>query len=135
MFKTKQVYDLYRSKDKLIIHRETEDEYLARIRFEISESKRILESRLNKIVNHICWPHGDYNDNCHATAIECGYRSSHIVLKNGEKNLYPDRFDRTGSSMVRGNRILSLWKAIYKLESYRRKRPYFWLKKIYEFSS
>jgi len=128
------LYQYYRAGGKLFKSKESHREYLERIRGEIAGSKQLIESKLKKKISHICWPHGDYNDLCHKIAIESGYLSSHIVLKAGETNSFPDRFDRTGSSMIACSRPLSLLKAVYKLESYRQAKPYIWIRKIYELS-
>lgn len=128
----KSLYEDYKRGNNLIVREESDEEYLLRIKHEISGSKSILESRLGCRINHICWPHGDYNDMCHRLAIESGYRSSHMVLKRGETNNHPDRFDRTGSGMIPFSRAVSLVKAVYKLESYRQKRPFIWIKRVYE---
>lgn len=52
---------------------ETEDEYWLRVRYELSESKRILEERLGKRVNSICWPGGGVNEQVVGLAREIGY--------------------------------------------------------------
>ena len=126
-----KAYKDYSISGKLITQIETDNEYKIRVTNELVESKRILEQNLNKPVNHVCWPHGDYNDFSHSMAKEVGYHSSSIVLKHGESNRSDDRFDRTGSSMVRGNRMLSLFKGIYKLNAYRDVFPYSQIKNLY----
>ena len=125
------LYESYKSRNKLIVDIECEKEYRRRVTYEIAESKQDLERKLGGPVNHICWPHGDYNEFCHQTAIRAGYRSSHIVIEVGEDNPYPDRFDRVGSGAVSQNRFLSLWKSRYKLGAYKRKFPYNWISKAY----
>jgi len=127
----KDIYEKYNKENRLILSIETEQEYETRVRWEIGESKRILEERLNKKVNHICWPHGDYNDFCHQVAKDEGYQSSPIVLNTWEKNRLKDRFDRTGSGVVGGNRFLTLWKARYKVGAYRKVFPYNWIWFLY----
>ena len=131
MEKINPIYQSYLQADKLITHRESDAEYQKRVIFEISESKKILEENLQKTINHVCWPHGDYNDFCHETALKAGFTASHIVLDVGEKNTFPDRFDRTGAGIFRQNRFLSLWKARYKLGSYRGSFPYSLIHKAY----
>lgn len=123
----KTLYEKYQSEDNLISHIETQKEYEARVIWEIRSSKRILEKRLKTKINHICWPHGDYNDFCHQTARDEGYQSSHIVLKTWEKNNLEDRFDRTGSGIIKQNRFFTLWKARYKVGAYRNVCPYNWI--------
>lgn len=49
---------------------ETEDEYLDRVRWELSESKRILKENLGKSIDVFCWPGGGYSDKAEAIACE-----------------------------------------------------------------
>lgn len=129
--KVNGLYDSYKEKDLLIKEVESEIEYQKRVVFEIRESKSILENELGKNINHVCWPHGDYNDFCHQTAIQEGHKSSLIVLGINESNDFPDRFDRMGISDMGNNRFLSLLKARYKIGSYLNIVPWSWLKSVY----
>ena len=131
MQKINPIYQSYQQANKLITHRESDAEYKERVIFEIAGSKKILEEKLHKTVNHVCWPHGDYNDFCHETARNVGYQSSHIVLGVGESNPNSDRFDRTGSGVSKNSRLLTLLKNRYKLGAYRRKAPWYWIYKSY----
>lgn len=55
-------------------HNESEEEHTARIRDELVGSRRILEARLQKPVDFLCWPCGDYTEKLQRFAIEeCGY--------------------------------------------------------------
>jgi peptidoglycan/xylan/chitin deacetylase (PgdA/CDA1 family) len=51
----------------------------AESRFEMAESKRIIESRIGKEVRHFCYPIGSYSAREVAFAAECGYRSATTV--------------------------------------------------------
>jgi peptidoglycan/xylan/chitin deacetylase (PgdA/CDA1 family) len=64
----------YRSSRRPNQHYETPDAYRARVSEELSESKRVLESRLNKEVTCLCWPGGGVNDDVLEIAREIGYR-------------------------------------------------------------
>lgn len=119
-----KLYQSYVNKNSLITEIESIAEYQKRVREELSQSKEIIEKKLGKTVNHVCWPHGDYNDYCHQIAKEVGYKSSNIVLNVGEKNTSSDRFDRFGSNAFKNNRFLTLLKAKYKINSYRDIFPY-----------
>jgi peptidoglycan/xylan/chitin deacetylase (PgdA/CDA1 family) len=125
--KIDKIYCSYKQSGILIVSEESEEQYRSRVRDEIVQSKKIIEKNLNKTVLHCCWPHGDYNDFCHATAREAGYQSSAVILGDGETNLYPDRFDRTGSGSILNNRTLTRLKAIYKINGYRSVPPYSWI--------
>jgi hypothetical protein len=50
----------FRSGNRLHESTESEDEYRRRLHWELGESKRILEARLSKEVNLLCWPGGGY---------------------------------------------------------------------------
>lgn len=47
---------------------ETNEEYLERVRWELSESKRVLEKELGKSVTVFCWPGGGYSEEAEAIA-------------------------------------------------------------------
>ncbi len=67
------LYDSLRKSGRLITATESGDEYTERVRNEILGSKRIIEERLNKTVEFLCWPHGDNNESLHRMALEAGY--------------------------------------------------------------
>jgi hypothetical protein len=69
----RSLYESYKAKGNLIISRETEAEYYERLRYEIVQSKTVIEEKLNKKVEFLCWPHGDNNDIAHVIAIRAGY--------------------------------------------------------------
>jgi len=54
---------------------ESEDDYEARVRGELMESKAIIEHRLSKTVEFLCWPGGGVNDVAKRLAVEAGYKS------------------------------------------------------------
>jgi peptidoglycan/xylan/chitin deacetylase (PgdA/CDA1 family) len=58
---------------------ENNDELEQRYRYEIFESKRIIEGKLNKIIEFFCWPGGGYNDLSIQLSIEAGYKASTIA--------------------------------------------------------
>jgi hypothetical protein len=60
---------------------ESEQDYLTRIRDELVGSKAILEKRLDKPVDFLCWPCGDYSPMLQRLAIECGYLATVNVEK------------------------------------------------------
>jgi hypothetical protein len=53
---------------------ESEDEYLARVRHELSESKRVLERNLEKKIDALCWPGGSMTDQSLEIARSIGYK-------------------------------------------------------------
>ncbi len=54
---------------------ESEKDYEARVLGELAESKAIIERRLGKVVDFLCWPGGGVNDVAIRMAAEAGYRS------------------------------------------------------------
>jgi peptidoglycan/xylan/chitin deacetylase (PgdA/CDA1 family) len=55
---------------------ESDEEMERRYRFELFESKRIIEQKLNKKVDYLCWPGGGYNELSINLSIEAGYKAS-----------------------------------------------------------
>jgi len=47
-----------------------------RYRYELMESKRLLEEKLNKKVDFLCWPGGGYNELSIKLSVEAGYKAS-----------------------------------------------------------
>jgi hypothetical protein len=71
--------------DKLSIHPgtyETDEDMLKRYRYEIFESKTVLEYKLSKTVDFFCWPGGGYNELSVDLCIEAGYKASTASFKN-----------------------------------------------------
>lgn len=67
---------------------ETDEEMKNRYRYELFESKKFLEEKLNKPVDFLCWPGGGYNEISQQIAKEAGYKSSTIA--SWDKNHYVD---------------------------------------------
>lgn len=93
---------------------ETDEEMIRRYFYELRESKEVLEKRLNKKVNFLCWPGGAYNDLSDAISKEAGYLGSTVA--SSERHLSFDnsaahkRIVRTGigsSFSVRGRTIIN----------------------------
>ncbi|MFN5209097.1 MAG: polysaccharide deacetylase family protein [Bacteroidota bacterium] len=125
------IYDKYVLSDQLVEKIETDSEYEGRVKHELSESKRIIEYKLNKKVKYCCWPHGDYNAFTHEVAIKSGYDATTIVLKHFEKNIFSDRFDRIGHGSVNNSRFLTLLKMKFKIYAYRGQFPYKQIENIF----
>jgi len=66
---------------------ESDEEMEQRYRYELFESKRILESKLNKAIDFLCWPGGGYNELSIRLSIEAGYRASTIASREAPKLL------------------------------------------------
>ncbi|OGU60703.1 MAG: hypothetical protein A3K31_00135 [Ignavibacteria bacterium RIFOXYA12_FULL_35_25] len=119
----KQLFSLAESLKKNnnnLYKKETEEEYISRIKEELSESKMIIEKRLGKQVNHVCWPFGGWNQITVELAEECGYLTSTV---RGQKNIYKKqmykRVDRIALDNPKYQNQLFYLYAIYKLLVYK----------------
>jgi len=131
--KVKPLYDDYRGSSWLISSRESEAEYQKRVEYEIVESKRVIEAKLNKTVRHICWPHGDYTDFCHRTAMQAGYSSSLYVGRDGKPNFSLEKFERIGAGNYKNSLLLSNAKLLYQIQAQRGVFPFSQVKWWYRF--
>jgi len=64
---------------------ETDEEYKARVNWELAESKCQIENALDKSVDFICWPGGGYNETVLSLAREIGYKSWTLSSKDGRE--------------------------------------------------
>jgi peptidoglycan/xylan/chitin deacetylase (PgdA/CDA1 family) len=69
---------------------ETDDELHKRYKYELEESKRILEEKLEKNVRYLCWPGGRYNEKSLRMSIEAGYTASTVTKKSEGDMFYSD---------------------------------------------
>ncbi|NMC61442.1 MAG: polysaccharide deacetylase family protein [Candidatus Methanofastidiosa archaeon] len=68
-----KLYNEFKSKNEIITKVESDNEHEERILSEIVKSKKIIEQKLNKKVEFLCWPHGDNNALLHKIALDSGY--------------------------------------------------------------
>lgn len=107
---------------------ESDKEMEKRYRYEIFESKRILEEKLNKDVNFLCWPGGGYNDLSISLSKEANYKAS--TLASGENVLFVDnsakykRIDRfgLGSFIQTKNKLFPVKNRKYLIFMFKAKR-------------
>lgn len=105
MSKSEILNKLREAQKNLSGHFECDQEMEERYRYELEESKHILESKLNKPIDYLCWPGGGYNDLSLRMALEVGYKASTIASK--ERDTWIDnqgkpykRIKRYGQSSV-----------------------------------
>lgn len=82
---------------------ESDEDMEKRYRYELFDSKRILEDQLGKKIEFLCWPGGGYNELSLKLAEEAGYKASTISSKDkGEINNKASykRMKRKGFSSV-----------------------------------
>jgi len=60
---------------------ESQTAYEARISDELAGSKRIIEQRLGKSVDFLCWPCGEYTEKLQRFALDSGYLSTVVVKR------------------------------------------------------
>lgn len=110
----------FRDNHKNLYKHESKLEYEERIKNELCSSKKIIEQKLYKKVNHVCWPYGGWNETTEKLALECGYLTSTV---RGEKNIfYKPKFyraDRFALDNPKYQNSLFYLYAIYKLLSYK----------------
>ena len=129
--KVRPLYEHYKTQDRLITAIETEEAYLKRLHYEISESKMIIERALNKRVDIIAWPHGDTSKEAVETAFAAGYRamtSGKLRFPEDDLRIIPARI---GTSCYGNSRFLTLLRARHKVNRYIKKFPYSQIDSIY----
>jgi len=80
---------------------ETDDEYEERVRDELTESRRIIEEKLSRPVEFLCWPGGGRNETVKRIAREVGYLATTTHFEDRtRKNTFgqnPSEINRIGS--------------------------------------
>jgi peptidoglycan/xylan/chitin deacetylase (PgdA/CDA1 family) len=103
---------------------EKDEDFRARLHYEIVDSKRVIEEKLGgKPVQFLCWPHGDNNSGTHAMAKEAGYlatTSGKMLREQSEK----DRIPRIGADFDNGP-WMSHQKLRFKVAAHYHRQPYF----------
>lgn len=74
--KEKIIEELKGTIQKFPGHFESNEEIEARYRYEVFDSKIILEEKLNKRVDYLCWPGGGVNELSVKLSIEAGYKAT-----------------------------------------------------------
>lgn len=87
----------YKEKFGVLGRYETDQEYDTRLRAEIVESRKILETNLDKNIQFLCWPGGAHTDQAYDLALSNGYLAT---TKGDKKNAIgsdPSKLHRTGA--------------------------------------
>jgi len=78
----------YCANNKINDELESEEEYIARITWELASSKQVIEEHLGKQCVAMCWPNGGFTREAHKIAIEnVGYKCSLAVTEFPESGL------------------------------------------------
>lgn len=120
--KTKLVYSDYHKKGLLVLSIESQEDYMQRVKNEITKSKKIIEDKLKKEVSFLCWPHGDNNEYSHKTAMEAGF----LMTTTGKaKTVGSGDLTRIGERMgIRFNNLRQRAKTKMKLKAFSGAFPY-----------
>jgi peptidoglycan/xylan/chitin deacetylase (PgdA/CDA1 family) len=97
----------YKEENEVNERYESEEEYEERVHWELHESKKILENKLNKEVKFLCWPGGAVTSKALDMASNIGYRSSTAAKDLADKKRYlrnkygedPSRINRFDASL------------------------------------
>ncbi len=125
-----EIYHSYQRENSIFTEKEGKQEYEKRVEKEIKDSKDVIEKELGKKVEYLCWPHGDNDTFCHNLALQVGYKAT-TVGKSGALGTEPDRFERIGLGAYKNSKLLTLLKAHYKIQSFRKIQPYYGFHKLY----
>ncbi len=125
-----EIYSSYKKADSLILSKESEHDYLIRLRQELAISKNIIEKEIEKEVRFLCWPHGDCDKLTHHEAIKVGYfATSAGKMKVTDDQYY--RFNRFGHSPLLNNRFLTRFKSKLKIQAELNRFPFKQIFKTY----
>jgi len=79
---------------------ESEEEYLERVRHELTESKKLIEENLGVKVEFLCWPGGGRNEKTKKIAVDVGYLATTSHFQDPvRKNVFgqnPEEINRIG---------------------------------------
>ncbi|MBK8966185.1 MAG: polysaccharide deacetylase family protein [Lewinellaceae bacterium] len=123
----RRLHRQYQESGTLIAEVESEADYRKRLAYEVEASKKIIEEKLAKSVQFLCWPHGDNTHEAHALALRLGYLAT-TAGKMIDEAGQPDRIPRFGAMWSLGP-WLNRRKFHYKIASHFQKQPYYslWL--------
>lgn len=127
------IYKRYKKGDNLVIAKETEEQYRVRVADEIGKAKEIIERELNKPVEFCCWPFGYTNDYAHQKALELGFLATSTGKQGCGEDDYRRIPRRIGLGVCKNNRLLTMFKALYKIKSFQRRHLYYQVKKVYDY--
>ncbi|MCX5829828.1 MAG: polysaccharide deacetylase family protein [Deltaproteobacteria bacterium] len=121
----------YTKQHSVVYKRETETDYFLRLKYELAESKQIIENHLSKPVSYLCWPNGGWNEDTHAMALHVGYVAT---TAKGSSNVFdspdPTRLLRMGLHQVGESKTISRLFVTYALNAHREVWPYAQLRRL-----
>lgn len=136
-----QQADIYKAENKLSDRYETDEEQQERFRYELFKSKEILEDKLNKKVDFLCWAGGAFNKKALSIAHEAGYLSSTLFYNDLKRNNTcgddPSEINRTGcvSELNWHNKFISYTDPGYfmaNIKYFCGEKIYLWIIRLYK---
>lgn len=76
-------------------HTESHEEYLARARNELTESRAILQQELDIPIDFLCWPVDMHTEEVHALALDVGFTATTCLNRPNVPGADPTRIGRT----------------------------------------
>lgn len=126
----RQLAGVYERAGTLVESIEREADFRARLAYEVTDSKRIIEEKLKKPVQFLCWPHGDNSSDAHALAKESGYLAT-TSGKMPETQDNPDRIPRLAADFDNGPWV-NRQKFHFKFAAHYRRQPYYAIARLNE---
>lgn len=94
-YKLDNIKQEYLNNHTLCDGRETRQEYLSRVKRELTESRLSIERQIKKPVKFICWPNGGYNEEVHRIAVEdSGYLATVTSVEHPSPSRYKNLLGR-----------------------------------------
>lgn len=115
--------------------KETEDEYVKRLYYELKTSKDLIENKLNKEIKFLCWPGGAITDEALKIALDVGYISSTAAKDITQRKHLKNKF---GELPYRINRIspVLFWDGIEGFASKIKYKPgFYFVMSLYSFQA
>jgi peptidoglycan/xylan/chitin deacetylase (PgdA/CDA1 family) len=129
----RELADDFGRSGKLIEGIERDDDFRARLAYEIVDSKHIIEEKLGKPVQFLCWPHGDNSSAAHTLAKESGYLATTSGKMLREQN-ETDRIPRLAADFDNSPWV-NRQKFHFKVAAHYRRQPYYTFLKLNEWKN
>ncbi len=130
----------YKSKNEVKDRYETDEEQEERFKYELIESKRILEDKIKKKVNFLCWPGGAFNDKALKIA-KGGYIASTLFYNDAKRgNTFgedPSEINRIGcvSAFYWHSKFISYTDPVFfiaNIRYFQGSKIYLWIMRLYK---
>ncbi len=124
-----RVVQAYESRQPSAVCTESDAAYTSRLTDELRLSKALLQEKLGKSVDFLCWPFGDCTAQTHSVAKAQGYLATTVGKMESESHQL-DRMPRIGGDLTSHRSLLST-KFAFKIGSHYQQAPYAWMDRVY----